>query len=238
MASENSMEGKVISAAAALNARVGPGTTLMVGGFGRGGAPFTLLEYLADHAERFTELTLIKNDASEPHLGLGPLFKAGMVRALISTHIGLNPDVIARMNAKEISVTLIPQGIFAEKIRAKGAGIPAFLTDIGIDTPIAEGREQIVLHNQPYLLEEALGGDVALLCADKVDLLGNCWWRGSNRNMNVVMGMACDKVVVEAFDIVPIGEIPPEDVHLPGIYIDAIVQAAPRRHMAKEGTAS
>ena len=226
----NSSKGKVVPVDSAIHTYLRSGLTVMVGGFGRGGAPFTLLEHLFDCGKQYAHLTLVKNDASEPSLGLGPLFVAGMVDTLISTHIGLNPDAIARMNAGEVAVTLIPQGIFAEKIRAFGAGIPAFLTDIGIDTPIAEGKETIELNGRAYLLEEALGGDVALLCADRVDELGNCWWRGSNRNMNVVMGTACRHVVVEAFDIVARGAIAPEDVHLPGIYIDAIVQAEPRRH--------
>ena len=228
---------KVVPIDKAVTAFIRPGMTLLVGGFGRGGAPFSLLEYLADHADAFGNLTLVKNDASEPHLGLGPLFRAGMVKTLISTHIGLNPEVIAMMNRGEVAVTLIPQGIFAEKIRAKGAGIPAFLTDIGIDTPLAEGRDKVVLNGRPYLIEEALGGDVSLLCADKVDRMGNCWWRGSNRNMNVVMGTASRHVIVEAFDIVDLGAIPPEDVQLPGLYVDAVVQAENRRHKtSKEAT--
>ena len=234
MTSKVSSANKVTSVADAAAGYLGAGMTLLVGGFGRGGTPFTLLEYLADHPGRFGDLTLVKNDASEPHLGLGPLFSAGMVRRLVSTHIGLNPDLIARMNAGEVDVTLIPQGIFAEKIRAKGAGIPAFLTDIGIDTPIAESKQQVVLGGRQYLLEEALGGDVSLLSADRVDRMGNCWWRGSNRNMNVAMGTASPKVIVEAFEIVEVGAISPEDVHLPGLYADAIVQAEPRRHQSKE----
>ncbi len=221
---------KVTTVADAAAAYLDAGMTLLVGGFGRGGTPFTLLEYLADHPDRFDHLTMVKNDANEPHLGLGPLFRVGIVDRLISTHIGLNPDLIDRMNKGEVDVTLIPQGIFAEKIRARGADIPAFLTDIGIDTPIAEGKRRVSLDGRDYLLEEALGGDVSLLCADRVDRAGNCWWRGSNRNMNVAMGTASPRVIVEAFEIVDAGAIEPETVHLPGLYIDAIVQAAPRRH--------
>lgn len=204
---------------------------LMIGGFGRGGTPFSLIYALADAPARYRELTLIKNDANEPELGIGLLLAAGQVRRLISTHIGLNPRCIEQMNAKEVEVELIPQGIFAERIRAGGAGIPGFLTDIGVDTVIAEGKPRVELDGVSYLLERALRGDVALLCADRVDRAGNCWWRGSNRNMNVVMGGACERVIVEAKEIVPIGSIAPEDVQLPGVFVDAVVPAGPRRHV-------
>jgi acetate CoA/acetoacetate CoA-transferase alpha subunit len=232
MVSEPTPRGKLVSLREAVDQNIASGMTLLVGGFGRGGTPFTMLEYLADHADRFDGLTVVKNDGSEPDLGLGPLFQKGMVRKLVSTHIGLNPDVVRRMNEGSIDVELVPQGIFAERIRAAGAGIPAFLTDIGVHTAVAEGHEKIDFKGVSYLVEEALGGDVSLLSADRVDRAGNCWWRGSNRNMNVVMGMAARTVLVEAFDIVDVGIIPPEDVQLPGIYVTSIVRAAARRHMA------
>lgn len=210
------------------------GATVMVGGFGRGGTPFTLLDALRDRSGELSNLTLVKNDGSEPNLGVGPLFRTGMVRGLISTHIGLNPDLIQRMNDGEIEVELIPQGIFAEKIRAAGAGILAFYSDIGVDTVYAKTRDKTTYRGQTCLIEPALPGEVALLSPDRVDRAGNCWWRGSNRNMSVVMGMACDAVIVETFEVVDIGEIYPEDVHLPGAYVTAVVKAAPRRHMAPE----
>jgi acetate CoA/acetoacetate CoA-transferase alpha subunit len=203
----------------------------MVGGFGRGGTPFTLLEQLADMGDSIHDLTVIKNDASEPDLGIGPLFKRNMVRTLISTHIGLNPDLIERMNRKEVHVELFPQGIFAEKIRAAGAGIPGILTDIGIDTHVAEGKPTITLHNATYLIEEALPGDLAFIYVDQIDTMGNCRWKGSNCNMNMIMGTACRRVVAEAAEIVETGCIPPEDVQLPGLFIHAIVKSGQRRHM-------
>lgn len=228
---------KLVSLSDAVATHVHSGQRVMVGGFGRGGSPFTLLETLADRPGQYRELTIIKNDASEPHLGVGPLIRQGMVEGLISTHIGLNPDAIERMNRGEIEVTLIPQGIFAEKIRAAGAGIPAFLTDIGLHTPVGEAKETIVVDGAPLLLERALWGDVALLCADRADPLGNCWWRGSNRNMSPLMGMACPVVLVEAKEIVPLGAIEPENVHLPGIFVTCVVQAERRRHAAAGETA-
>ncbi|MFO7655214.1 MAG: 3-oxoacid CoA-transferase subunit A [Candidatus Krumholzibacteriia bacterium] len=206
------------------------GQTVMVGGFGRGGVPFSILEFMADNPDRLRDLVLVKNDASEPHLGVGPLFEHGMVRRLVATHLGLNPDFVDRMNRGEIACELVPQGIFAERIRAGGAGIPAILTDIGIGTEIAGDKATVQLDGRPYLLERALRGDVALVCADVVDRSGNCWWRGSNRNMCVVMATACDRVIAEAREIVAVGTIRPEDVHLPGLFVDAVVQARPRRH--------
>lgn len=202
----------------------------MVGGFGRGGVPFSILEYLSDRPDTIRDLTLVKNDANEPGLGIGALLRNGQVRKLIATHIGLNPEFIDQMNRGEVECELVPQGIFAERIRAGGAGIPAFLTDIGIGTVVAEGKQRVELDGREVLLERALRGDVAIICADKVDRAGNSWWRGSNRNMCVAMGTACDRVIVEAKKIVEIGELEPESVHLPCVYVDYVVQAQPRRH--------
>ena len=205
--------------------------TVMVGGFGRGGTPFSVIEALSRRYSEYQRLTIVKNDGNEPGLGVDLLFKKQMVKRVISTHIGLNPDLISRMNTGEIEVILHPQGIFAEKIRAAGAGIPAFLSDVGIDTVIADTREKTTFNGKTWLLEPALHGDVALLCADMVDTLGNCFWRGSNRNMNVVMGTACPRVIVEAKEIVAPGQITPEHVHLPALFVTHVVQAAPRSHM-------
>lgn len=208
---------------------------LMVSGFGRGGTPFTLLEAIADRREEFRDLEIVKNDANEPHLGVGPLISAGQVRRLVASHVGLNPDLIERMNRGEIACELVPQGILAERIRAGGAGIAAFLHDVGLGTEYAAGRPQVELDGRTWLLERALRGEAALLCADVVDRAGNAWWRGTNRNMGPLMATACDRVVVEAKEIVAVGAIRPEDVHLPGVLVDAVVQARPRRHAGAPG---
>jgi acetate CoA/acetoacetate CoA-transferase alpha subunit len=210
------------------------GQTIMVGGFGRGGVPFSLLECMADRPGELRELTLIKNDANEPDLGIGPLLARGMVRKLIATHVGLNPAFIDQMNRGEVESVLIPQGIFAECIRAGGAGIPAFLTDIGLGTELAEGKPTFELDGKMFLIEKALRGDVAMICADRADRIGNAWFRGSNRNMCVVMASACDRVIVEAKQIVEVGEIAPEEVHVPSVFVDAVVPAGPRRHMKEQ----
>jgi len=208
------------------------GQSIMVGGFGRGGAPFTLIDFLATHADTYKGLTIYKNDGSEPDLGVGRLFKTGQVKKLVATHIGLNPDFIAMMNKGEVACDLIPQGIFAEKIRAGGAGIPAFYSDIGLGTVYAEGKDKVRLDGKEYILERSFRADVAIVCADRVDTFGNCWWKGTNRNTCVAMATACDKTIVEAKEIVEAGVIQPEDVHLSGIFVNAVVQAGPRRHIA------
>ncbi len=211
------------------------GQTIMVGGFGRGGVPFSLLEYMADRPDKFRDLTLIKNDANEPDLGIGPLLARGMVRKLIATHVGLNPAFIDQMNRGEVEAVLMPQGIFAERIRAGGAGIPAFLSDIGLGTELAEGKPTLELDGETFLVEKALRGDVAMICADRADRIGNAWFRGSNRNMCVVMASACDRVIVEAKEIVEVGGIAPEEVHVPSVFVDAVVPAGPRRHVEEQG---
>jgi len=226
---------RTTTVAAAVAQHVRSGQTLMVSGFGRGGVPFTTLAHLAGRAGEITGLTLVKNDASEPGLGVDLLLSRGMVTRMIATHIGLNPGFIARMNRGEVATELVPQGIFAERIRAGGAGIPAFLTDIGLATEVAEGKPTLELDGRTLLLERALRGDVALIGADVADRAGNVWWRGSNRNMGVVMATACDRVVVEADRIVAIGELRPEDVHLPAAFVDAVVPAGPRPHVRAAG---
>lgn len=209
------------------------GQTLMVGGFGRGGVPFTTIKHLADHADDYRDLTLVKNDANEPGIGIDLLLKQGQVKKLVATHIGLNPDFIRQMNDGDVECELIPQGIFAEKIRAGGAGIPAILTDIGLGTEVAQGKATYKLDGKTLLVEPCMRGDVALICADIVDKAGNAWWRGSNRNMCVVMGTACKRVIVEARQIVETGALKPEDIHLPSVFVDAVVPAGPLPHGGK-----
>lgn len=224
------MPQQVKEIAEAVAAFIKSGQSLMVGGFGRGGVPFTVIDYLADHPGKYKDFIVYKNDANEPGLGIGRLLKNVQVKKLCTTHIGLNPDFIAQMNGGVIACELTPQGIFAEKIRAGGAGIPAFLSDIGLGTIYADGKQKTTLDGKEYILERAFTADVALICADKVDTEGNCWWAGSNRNMCVAMATACKHTIVEAKEIVPAGGIAPESVHLPGIFVSAIVRAGKRRH--------
>lgn len=221
---------RVTTVAEAVERFVECGQTLMVGGFGRGGVPFTTLLYLAERANVYHDFILVKNDANEPGIGVDLLLKQGQVNKLIATHIGLNPDFIAQMNRGQVECELVPQGIFAEKIRAAGAGIPAFLTDVGVGTEIDQGRAHYTLDGRTLLVEPCLRGDVALIGADLADRAGNAWWRGSNRNMCIVMGSACDRVIVEAKQIVDLGQLDPENIHLPSVFVDAVVPAGPLPH--------
>jgi len=198
------------------------GMTVLVGGFGTPGTPFHLVHTLLE--QKTGGLTLVKNDANEKDYGVGKLVSAGMVKKFIASHIGLNPDAVAKMNSGEIEVELYPQGIMAEKLRAAGAGLIGIITDIAMDTPLAETREKITVNGIDGLIEPALYGDVALIHAEVADTIGNCRFTGSAYNFNPAMAMAGKRVIVEAHRIVQPGEIGPDDVHLPSAFVDHVVQ--------------
>ena len=188
--------------------------------------PLYLLEALAGSGRR--GLTIIKNDANEPGVGVGQLLRAGVLSRLITSHIGLNPEVVAAMNEGRIEVDFYPQGILAEKIRCGGAGLPAFLSDIGVGLLPERGatgwtlRETISWRGERYFLEPALRADLALVHAHRADIYGNLVYRSSARNFNPLMATAAERVVVEveglaeeAFD--------PDRVHTPGCYVDHLM---------------
>lgn len=197
------------------------GHTVMVGGFGVPGTPFVLIDALL--ARGTGDLTLIKNEANEPGMGVSKLLEAGRVRTLIASHIGLNPTAVAMMNRKEIAVELHPQGILAEKIRAGGAGLLAIVTDIGIDTILRETRRVVEMNGREGILEPALRADVALIHAATADRAGNLMFARSARNFSPLMAMAADRVIVETETLVPVGALDPDAVHLPGAFVDHIV---------------
>ncbi len=198
------------------------GMTVMVGGFGAPGTPFTLLEGLLERGVR--QLTLVKNDANEPGMGVSKLLEAGRVKTLIASHIGLNPTAVVLMNQQEIAVELYPQGILAEKIRAGGAGLIGFLTDIGVDTILRENREVVAVAGREALLELALRADITLIHAATADRAGNLVFAKSARNFCPLMAMAAARVIVEAETVVPTGALDPDQVHLPCAFVDAIVE--------------
>ena len=202
-------------------AAVRDGHTVMVGGFGVPGTPFALIDALL--ARGTGNLTLVKNEANEPGMGVSKLLEAGRVRTLIASHIGLNPTAVAMMNRKEITVELHPQGILAEKIRAGGAGLLAIVTDIGIDTILRETRRVIEMNGREGILEPALRADVALIHAATADRAGNLVFAKSARNFSPLMAMAAERVIVETETLVPVGTLDPDGVHLPGAFVDHIV---------------
>lgn len=197
------------------------GMSVMVGGFGLPGTPLTLIEALLETGVR--DLTLIKNDGNEKGLGISRLLEAGRVKKLILTHMGLNVEAARMMNAKELEVEFHPQGIFAEKIRCGGAGLPGFLTDIGIDTIIRENRQVMEFQGSEVIVEPSLRADVSLIHAARADVLGNLVYTKSARNFNPLMAMAGDLVIAESADVTDIGGLDPDHIHTPGAFVDRLV---------------
>jgi acetate CoA/acetoacetate CoA-transferase alpha subunit len=202
-------------------AQIGDGAIVMIGGFGVPGTPFTLIRELVRQGPK--ELTIIKNDANETGMGVDHLLASGQVARLITTHIGLNPRAIALMNEGRIEVEFNPQGILAERIRAGGAGLGGILTDIAEDTELAAGKQSVEIDGKRFLVETALRADVALIHADRADTFGNLDYVATARNFNPLMAMAAPRVIVEAERVLPLGDLPPDDVHTPGPFVDHVV---------------
>jgi acetate CoA/acetoacetate CoA-transferase alpha subunit len=195
---------------------------VMVGGFGVPGTPFVLIDALLKSGR--SSLMLIKNEANEDHLGVSKLIEAGRVEKLIISHLGLNATAIGFMNRGEIQVEFYPQGILAEKIRSGGAGIYGFLTDIGIDTILKNGKELVITkEGRELILEPALRADIALIHAAQGDRYGNLVYEKSARNFNPVMAMAADIVIAEVEKIIEVGDISPDSIHTPGAFVDHVV---------------
>jgi 3-oxoadipate CoA-transferase, alpha subunit len=203
-------------------AHIHSGDTVMVGGFGLVGAPLTLIDALAEHSEA-TDLTVVSNNIGEPGRGLGKLLRQGRIRRGISSFFTSNPEAVAAANAGEIEATLLPQGTFAEAIRAGGAGIGGFFTPVGAGTLLAEGKEERDIDGVPHVLERPIRADVSLVYAACADELGNLRYRHTARNFNPLMATAARITVAEAGEIVPIGELDPESIATPHLYVDHLV---------------
>lgn len=198
------------------------GMTVMVGGFGVPGTPFTLIDTLL--ATGVSDLTLIKNEANEDHMGLSKLIEAGHCRKIITSHLGLNATVIGIMNRGEVDVEFYPQGILAEKIRAGGAGLFGFLTDIGIDTILSDKKQTVTVDGRKVIAEPALRADVALIHAALADRSGNLVYEKSARNFNPLMATAADTVIAEVERVVETGSLDPDQIHTPGAFVDHVVE--------------
>jgi 3-oxoacid CoA-transferase A subunit len=201
------------------------GDTVMVGGFGLVGAPLTLIDALAELSNA-TDLTVVSNNIGEPGRGLGKLLRQGRIRRGISSFFTSNPEAVAAANSGEIEATLLPQGTFAEAIRAGGAGIAGFYTRVGAGTLLAEGKEERVIDGVLHVLEEPIRADVALVYAARADSLGNLWYRHTARNFNPLMATAATITIAEAGEIVPVGELEPESIATPHLYVDHLVARA------------
>ncbi|UQG55367.1 MULTISPECIES: CoA transferase subunit A [unclassified Marinobacter] len=219
-----SLNQKYISIEAAIGI-IPDGASIMVGGFGSPGTPFALLDELLAQGQK--ELTLIKNDANEPDIGIGRLIRAGRVQRLITSHIGLNRIAIEEMNRGQLVVEMYPQGLLAEKIRCAGVGHPGFLTDIGLETEIAQHRREIEVNGQTCAIEPAIHADFSLIHADLADHYGNLVYRGTAINFNPLMAMAADMVIAQAFRVAAPGELKPEAVHTPCAFVNHVVQVDP-----------
>lgn len=197
------------------------GMTIMAGGFMGVGTPENLVSALMESNAK--DLTLIVNDTAFPETGVGPLILNKLIKKVIVSHIGTNPETGRQMIANELDVELVPQGTLAERVRAGGSGLGGVLTPTGVGTVVAEKKETIVVDGREYLLEKPLRADVALLKAFKADKAGNLVYHRSARNFNPLMALAADLVIAQVEEIVEIGEIDPDDVVTPGILIDKIL---------------
>ncbi|WP_010112888.1 CoA transferase subunit A [Acinetobacter sp. P8-3-8] len=211
----------VASAQEALAGIVNNNQTVAVGGFGLCGIPEALIDALKETG--VTGLTCISNNAGVDDFGLGKLLQTKQIKKMISSYVGENKEFERQYLNGELEVELTPQGTLAEKLRAGGAGIPAFFTQTGVGTLIAEGKEVREFDGKEYILEPSLTADLALVKAYKADKAGNLVFRKTARNFNPECAMAGKFTIVEVEQIVEIGEIDPDDVHLPGIYVNRIV---------------
>lgn len=209
------------SAALALQGVVADGQTLAVGGFGLCGIPEALIAALRDSG--VSGLTVISNNAGVDGFGLGQLLATRQIRKMISSYVGENKEFERQFLAGELELEFNPQGTLAERLRAGGAGIPAFFTATGYGTVVAEGKETREFDGRHYVMETALRGDVALVKAWKADEAGNLLFRRTARNFNPACAMAGKVCIAEVEEVVPVGSIDPDQVHLPGIYVHRIV---------------
>ena len=209
------------SAAEALKGVVHDGQLLAVGGFGLCGIPEALIDALKDTGVK--SLTVISNNAGVDGFGLGKLLETRQIKKMISSYVGENKEFERQYLAGELELEFTPQGTLAEKLRAGGAGIPAFFTKTGVGTLVAEGKELREFDGETYVMERALVPDVALVKAHRADKSGNLQFRLTARNFNPAAAMAGKVCIVEVEEIVETGEIAPDQVHLPGIYVHRIV---------------
>ena len=209
---------------------IADGATILISGFGEAGSPTDLMHALIDADVR--DLTVVSNNAGNGHVGIAALIEAGRVRRIIcsfprSSDAGV---FIEAYRAGRIELECVPQGTLAERLRAAGAGIPAFFTPTSVGTPLAEGKEVRAFDGRRYVMERALPGDVALVKADRADRLGNLTYRRAARNFGPIMCMAATTTIVQVRQVVEAGDIDPETVVTPGLFVDRVVEVADAAH--------
>jgi 3-oxoadipate CoA-transferase, alpha subunit len=217
------MISKIVQAMADAMAGVRDGSVVLIGGFGSIGQPNALIEGLIEQGAR--DLTVVANNSGVGHNGLAALLETGRVRKIVCSFPRTSDPVVfeALWRAGKIELEVVPQGTMAERMRAAGAGIPAFYTPTAVGTKLADGKEQREIHGRTYLLEEALHGDVALVEAWEADRWGNLTYRSSARNFNPVMATAAKLTIAQSQHIVELGALDPEKVATPGIYVDRVL---------------
>jgi 3-oxoacid CoA-transferase subunit A len=220
------------SAAAALEGVVKDGQLIAVGGFGLCGIPEALIDAVRDSG--VGNLTAISNNAGVEGFGLGKLLETRQIKKMISSYVGENKEFERQFLAGELALEFTPQGTLAEKLRAGGAGIPAFFTKTGVGTQVAEGKELREFDGETYVMERALVPELSLVKAYRADKSGNLQFRLTARNFNPAVAMAGKVCVVEVEEIVETGSMKPDEVHLPGIYVHRIVlNATPEKRIEK-----
>jgi acetate CoA/acetoacetate CoA-transferase alpha subunit len=203
-------------------AMIPDGASLMIGGFMGVGSPHRLIDELLRQGRK--DLTVIGNDAARPGVGIGRLVDAKVVKRMVASHIGTNPEIQRQMIAGETIVELCPQGTLVERMRSAEYGLGGVLTPTGIGTVVAEGKKQLEIEGKMYLLELPLAADFALIAAHRADYAGNLEYALTSRNFNPIMAMAADTVIAEAAEIVPVGVIPPDDVITPAVLVDHLLE--------------
>ncbi|TNJ63666.1 CoA transferase subunit A [Paenibacillus hemerocallicola] len=210
------------------------GSTVMVGGFGLVGIPENLIRALAESGVK--ELTVISNNCGVDDWGLGLLLRGKQIKKMIGSYVGENKEFERQLLSGELEVELVPQGTLAERIRAGGAGIPAFYTPAGVGTPIGEGREVREFDGRSYLLEYALKADFSLIRGWKADSMGNVVYRKTARNFNPVMAAAGAVTIAEVEQLVEVGELEPDAIHTPGIYVQRLIVGTQQKRIEKRTT--
>ena len=213
----------------ALEGLLRDGMTICVGGFGLCGIPERLIDGVLASGVR--DLTIVSNNAGIDGVGLGKLLRSRQVRKMVSSYVGENKEFERQYMAKELEVEFVPQGTLAERCRAGGAGIPAFYTPTGVGTEVAKGKELREFNGRTYVLEQSIFADLSLVKAWRADHSGNLVFRKTARNFNEPMATASYMTIAEVETIVPLGDIAPDDVHLPGVYIKRMIQGAPSDHI-------
>jgi len=215
------MDKRISSADAAIE-KLSDGATILMGGFGLCGIPENLIAAL--RRKGTNNLTIVSNNAGIDDFGIGVLLQNRQVRKMVSTYVGENKLFEQLVLSGELEVELNPQGTLAERLRAGGAGIPAFYTPTGFGTMVAEGKETRDFDGRHYVLERAIRGNFAFIKAWKGDRWGNLIYRKTARNFNPMMATAADNVIAEVEELLELGELPPDQIHTPGIFVDAIFE--------------